>query len=222
MLEMWFLTVFGLMCSSAAIIPLSLPFAISFSTWISRSDSSARIVAAASGRGGRRAHVLEHLAGDVRRDQRLSDGRRADPAHQILDRRVLQQVAARAGEDRVHHVLFLVGDREHDHARQRRVTADVARGLDAGHPRHVEIHDDDVGRREADVLQRLRAGRRLGDDLHALLLEQVPEPRPEEVVVVDEQHADRVLGCVLDRCNVGQRCLLDSVRGVPVYRLSGS
>ena len=46
---MWFLTVFGLMCSSAAIIALSLPFAISFSTWISRSESSARIVAAASG-----------------------------------------------------------------------------------------------------------------------------------------------------------------------------
>ncbi len=49
MLEMWFLTVFGLMWSSPAIMALSLPFAISFSTWISRSDSSARIVAAASG-----------------------------------------------------------------------------------------------------------------------------------------------------------------------------
>ena len=46
---MWFLTVFGLMWSSPAIIALSLPFAISFSTWISRSESSARIVAAASG-----------------------------------------------------------------------------------------------------------------------------------------------------------------------------
>jgi hypothetical protein len=48
MLEMWFLTVLGLMCSSPAMTALSLPLAISFSTWISRSDSSARIVAAAS------------------------------------------------------------------------------------------------------------------------------------------------------------------------------
>ena len=44
MFEMWFLTVFGLMCSSPAITALSLPFAISFRTWISRSESSARIV----------------------------------------------------------------------------------------------------------------------------------------------------------------------------------
>ena len=49
MFEMWFLTVFGLMCSSPAIIALSLPFAISFSTSISRSESSARIVSAIAG-----------------------------------------------------------------------------------------------------------------------------------------------------------------------------
>ena len=49
MFEMWFLTVFGLMCSSAAIIALSLPFAISFRTSISRSESSVRIVSAMSG-----------------------------------------------------------------------------------------------------------------------------------------------------------------------------
>jgi len=42
MFEMWFFTVFGLMWSSPAIIALSLPLAISFSTSISRSESSAR------------------------------------------------------------------------------------------------------------------------------------------------------------------------------------
>ena len=174
---MWFLTVFGLMCSSAAIIALSLPFAISFSTWISRSESSARIVAAASGRGGRGTHVLQHLARDMRRDQRLADCRRLEPLHQLLDRRVLEQVAAGAGEDRVHHVLLLVRDREHDHARERRVAADVPRRLDAGHAGHVQIHHDDVGRGLAHVLQRLRARRGLGDDVDALLLEQVSQAR---------------------------------------------
>ena len=49
MFEMWFLTVFGLMWSSAAICALSLPFAISLSTWISRSVSSERIVSASVG-----------------------------------------------------------------------------------------------------------------------------------------------------------------------------
>ena len=58
--------------------------------------------------------ALENLRGDVRRDQRLSDGRRLDSLHQILDRRVLEQVAARPGEDRVHQVSILVRDRQDD------------------------------------------------------------------------------------------------------------
>ena len=41
-------------------------------------------------------------------------------------------------------------------------------------------------------LHGLRAGRGLADDLDALLLEQVAEPRPEQVVVVDDQHAERL------------------------------
>ena len=45
---MWFLTVFGLMCSCAAIMALSLPAAISLRTSSSRSESSVRIVSAAS------------------------------------------------------------------------------------------------------------------------------------------------------------------------------
>src|SRR6266540_3932437 len=49
MFEMWFLTVFGLMCNSPAIIALSLPLAMSFNTWISRSESSVRIFSAMSG-----------------------------------------------------------------------------------------------------------------------------------------------------------------------------
>ena len=52
---MWFLTVFGLMWSSPAIIALSFPLAISFSTSISRSESSARIVLSIS------AKVLQRL-----------------------------------------------------------------------------------------------------------------------------------------------------------------
>ena len=41
---------------------------------------------------------------------------RPDPVQQLVDRRVLQEVAARAGEDGVHHVGVLVGDRQHEHA----------------------------------------------------------------------------------------------------------
>ena len=190
---MWFLTVFGLMWSSPAIIALSLPFAISFSTWISRSESSARIVAAASGAAvvARTCwSTLPAMCGEI------SDSPTAAasmPLHQLLDRRVLQQIAAGAGQDRVHHVLLLVGDREHDHAGQRRVAADVPGRLHAGHAGHVQVHHDDVGRRSRARPQRLGAVRRLADDVHALLLEQVAQAGPEEVVVVDEQDAQLVL-----------------------------
>jgi hypothetical protein len=67
----------------------------------------------------------------------------------------------------------------------------VAGRFDAAHRRHVEVHHDDVGRELADVHYRLGAGRGLADDLELLLLEQVPQPRPEEVVIVDQQHTER-------------------------------
>jgi hypothetical protein len=61
--------------------------------------------------------------------------------------------------------------------------------VDAAHPRHVQVHDDDVGSELAHDPHRLGAARRLADDLDSLLLEQVPEPGPEQIVVVDDQDA---------------------------------
>ena len=137
----------------------------------------------------RRANALQHLRRDVRRDERLAERRGADARHQVLDRRVLQEIAARAGEDRVHDVRVLLGDREHDDARERCDAGDVPRRIDAAHAGHVEVHDDDVRRELADDPHRLRSARRLADDLDALLLEQVPQAGPEEIVVVDDQDA---------------------------------
>ena len=214
---MWFLTVFGLMCSSPAICALSLPFAISFSTWISRSESSARMVAAASGAAvvaRTRWSTLPAMCGEISDSPTAAE---RIPRHQILDRRVLEQVAARAREDRVHHVLLLVRDREHDHAGQRRVAADVARGLDAGHPRHVQVHDDDVGRRAR--------GRAATPPRRSPPRRRSARPAPRAGCGArsgrgrGRRRAARgcLLRCVLDRCDVGQRCLLDSGGGVQVY-----
>jgi hypothetical protein len=57
-------------------------------------------------------------------------------------------------------------------------------------------------------VQRLGAARGLGDDVHALLLEQVAEPRTEEVVVVDEKDAERLSLGLSPWCGLVQRCLL--------------
>ena len=45
------------------------------------------------------------------------------------------------------------------------IAGDVARRLDAAHARHVQVHDDDVGRELAHDPNRLGAGRGLADDL---------------------------------------------------------
>jgi hypothetical protein len=67
----------------------------------------------------------------------------------------------------------------------------VAGRFHASHRRHVEIHHDDVRREFADVHDRLGTRRGLPDDLELLLFEQVPQPRPEQVVIVYQQHTER-------------------------------
>ena len=142
----------------------------------------------------RSANALQHLAGDVRRDQRLPDRGSLDAGHQLLDRRVLHQITACAGEDRVEYVRVLVGDRQHDDPRQRCDGRHLSRGLDSGHPRHVEVHHDDVRSELAHQPHGLDAVRGLADDLDALFFEQVTKSGAEEVVVVDEQHPNRACG----------------------------
>ena len=68
----------------------------------------------------------------------------------------------------------------------------MARRLDAAHARHVEIHHDDVGRELAHDAHRLVSAGSFADDLHSLLLEQVAEARAEQVVVVDDEHTERL------------------------------
>src|SRR2546427_4372299 len=52
---------------------------------------------------------------DRGRDQRLAERGRLDSCDQLVDRGVLQQIAASPGEDRVDHVVVLVRDRSEEH-----------------------------------------------------------------------------------------------------------
>ena len=147
---MWFFTVFGLMCSSAAICALSFPFAISRSTCSSRSESS-EAIASSRAEGSPGPEALKHLGGDRRRDQRLAVRRRLDAGEELVDRRLLEQVAAGARHDRVHHVGVLVGRRQHENARERCGHRDLRRRLDAADPGHVHVHHDDVRGQRPDL-----------------------------------------------------------------------
>ena len=58
--------------------------------------------------------------------------------------------------------------------------------------RHVQVHDDDVRGELPHDPDRVGALPRLAHDHDALLLEQVPQAGPEQVVVVDQQDAERL------------------------------
>jgi hypothetical protein len=49
----------------------------------------------------------------------------------------------------------------------------------------------------ADELHGFGAARRFADDLESLLFEQVTDSRPEEVVIVDDQNAERLAWALL-------------------------
>ena len=187
---MWFLTVFGLMWSWAAIIALSLPAAISLSTSSSRSESSARIESAASGEiavARTCCSTLPAIAGET------SDSpTAAEPMPRISSSTdaSLSRVAAGPGEDRVEDVVVLVGDRQHEDAGERREADDLPNRLDPAHAGHVQVHHDHLGRELAHQSDRVRSRPGLADDLYAALLEQVPQPGAEQVVVVYQQDAN--------------------------------
>jgi hypothetical protein len=90
----------------------------------------------------------------------------------------------------VQHVVVLVGDRQHQHPREWREAVDLADRLDAGHAGHVQVHHDHIGCELAHEAHGVGALACLAGDLHAALLEQVAQAGPEEIVIVDKQHAN--------------------------------
>ncbi len=96
------------------------------------------------------------------------------------------------------NVLVVVRDRQDENAGQRRDRRDLPDRLDARDARHVQVHDDDVGRELADEPDRFGPGRRLAGNLDAALLQKVPQAGAEQVVVIHEQdaNADLVGACL--------------------------
>ncbi len=109
--------------------------------------------------------------------------------------------------DRVHDVGVLVGDGQDDDARERRDRGDLPRRFDAALPRHLEIHEDDVGRVLLDQPHGFVAVDGLADDLDVLLFEQRPQTCSKQVMVVDEQNPNAR----------GARIRLARCRSLPIH-----
>ena len=144
MLLTWLWTVSALMPSSSAISVAVSPAArarrISVSRGVSRSSACSPAVCA------RTAELLQHGGEVAFGHHDLAGGRAAHDVHQLVDGARLGHVPARARREGVRdHLGGLDGREQHDlgvgHDR-----SDPARRLDPVDPRHVEIHQHDVGR----------------------------------------------------------------------------
>ncbi len=80
-----------------------------------------------------------------------------DSREQLFGRDVLEQEAARAGDECVEYVLVEVEGREHQHAGRVVGGDDPARCLEPVHDGHPDVHQHDVGPRPAGCLDGLRA-----------------------------------------------------------------
>jgi hypothetical protein len=174
-------TVAPLNTSSAAISALESPRATSVRT------SRSRGVSSASCGGGM-------LGGAVRANCSMSRDD-VDRGDQLLGRHVLEQEAACARAQRLVDVLVEVERRQHEHGDRIAVRfgEDPAGRLQPVEPRHLDVHEHDVGtptERQVDGVEPV--GRLAHDRDAGLGLEDRSEARAHEGLVVGDQHRDRL------------------------------
>src|SRR6201993_4657272 len=134
MLDTWFLAVRGLIWSSTAISLLSRPRAISVSTSSSRGESGSLGPGSGPGSGsaapgGARGGHSRNPPGGPRPGPGGAAPGGPDRDRHLFDRRLLEQVAARAGCQRRGDVALLGRDGQRDDARLRVGGDDLARGV---------------------------------------------------------------------------------------------
>lgn len=103
---------------------------------------------------------------------------------------LLEDVAARTCPKGLPDVGSVVLHRENEHVRARRLLEQVGDDLDPASARHDQVEEHDVGLVGPRFEDRAACVRGLRDHLHVLLgLEQQPEARPDDGVVVDDEDA---------------------------------
>src|SRR5690606_2007419 len=141
----------------------------------------------------RPAHLPHEPRLGARVEAHLAAGGRPHGLERLVGPLLLQHVAGRAGLDHVDDEAVLEHRRERHDLDVGEAAPDLARGLDAVHDGHQQVHHDDVGPELLDELERLAPVARLADDLEVgLEPEGEPQAPPHDGVVVNEQDADLV------------------------------
>ena len=105
---------------------------------------------------------------------------------------LLQDVAACAGRERLADVARVVLHREDEDLRLGALVEQRRDRVEAVSVGHDDVHQDHVGLQGARLEDRLSSRARLADRLDVgLLLEQEPDSRADDRVVVDDQHPGR-------------------------------
>src|SRR5450631_43157 len=162
-------------------------------------------------------HALDERTGRSGGQQGVAARDEPDGLDDRLRLRTLAEEAARAGPQCRHDVLVGLEGGQHENVQvgQGGVGADLSRRLDAVHPRHPDVHQDDVDRQVPCLLHSLATGRRLSDHLQIVFQLQDPaKTRPDQWLVVNDQHPDHAL----PSCRARPRCL----PGPPVVETSGA
>jgi hypothetical protein len=92
--------------------------------------------------------------GHVGRHGRSSIHSFAEAFEQPCRRGFLQEVAARAGTQRLEDPLVVVADRQHQQQHLRVLLAEEAHALKPGHAGQLDIHEREIGRANPEAVQR--------------------------------------------------------------------
>ena len=143
----------------------------------------------------------------------LAGLRGADGGGDVGGVRVLEQVAGGAGLQRGPDLRLLDERGDGDDLDVRPAALDLGGGGHAVHVRHLQVHQHDVGQlagavEDGELVERAAAVAGFADDGHPRFGREVGgEPRPHDLVVVDQEHAH---GLVIHALNLA-RVLISTI-----------
>src|ERR1022692_1305073 len=148
--------------------------------------------------------LRKELARHRRIDKRLAAADSPDNLGDLVQRDVLEQVAAGTRPDRLEQVLFLVADRQYDDLRTRRCLLHRTAGFNSAALRHADIHENHIRQGLGSLLDCLSPITRLTDQLDVVLgRENHLQATPEQRVIINDEGADRIGTPPGARCTLG-------------------
>ena len=146
-------------------------------------------------------------AGQCGVDVGASAGNDPDRAHQVVERRLLEQEPARARVEPLEQQRLLGVARVEDHRRGRPGSGQAAGDLDPAEARHADVEHGDIGLQLLDVAEGALAVTRLPDELDLVLaFEKAADSVEDRGVVVGHQAAKGGQAAIITPLGSCQMC----------------